>query len=468
MLPGCLKHLLTPRGFQKFPGVHSFPNISEANAKESLGKRTRVQGWVRALRKMKDNIFLDINDGSTNQHLQIVMKKDLKPDNLCYGSSISIIGEVASAPNGRAEVRAEEVEVLGTCDLDSYPFLPRKQYSQEYIRQYLHLRPRTRQFSSVLRLRDLATSAVGEHMRSRGFVNVHTPILTSNDCEGAGEVFNVVPDSVELIDSMKKEGKNREETYFDAKTFLTVSGQLHLEITARALSRVYTFGPTFRAENSKSRLHLSEFYMIEAEMAFVDNVEDVAAEAELLVKGVTSTLFERGAADAQNLGAAPPAWLDKSFGVFTYGEAFDILDRHSDKLAVDVKRGEALSKEQELFLVEFNGGIPVFILNWPKNIKPFYMKECKDDDTKVAAMDLLAPQVGELFGGSLREDNYEKLQEKIPPTGDVSWYLDLRKYGNVPTGGFGMGFERYLQAVLGIANIKDVIPFPRWPHNCSL
>lgn len=182
---------------------------------------------------MKDNIFLDINDGSTSHQLQIVMKKDLKPDNLCYGSSVSIIGEVASAPNGRAEVIAEQVQVLGTCDLDNYPFLPRKQYTQEYVRQYLHLRPRTRQFSSILRLRDLATSAVGEHMRSRGFVNIHTPILTSNDCEGAGEVFRVVPDNVGLIESMKKEEQSQEEAYFDGKAFLTVSGQLHLEILAR-------------------------------------------------------------------------------------------------------------------------------------------------------------------------------------------------------------------------------------------
>ncbi|XP_011305448.1 probable asparagine--tRNA ligase, mitochondrial [Fopius arisanus] len=468
MLPGHLKHLLKLREVKKFARIHSFSNISEANAKESLGKRTRVQGWVRAVRKMKDNIFLDINDGSTSQHLQIVLNRDLKPENLCYGSSVSVIGEISSAPNGRAEVRAENIEVLGSCDLDSYPFLPRKQYTQEYIREHLHLRPRTRQFSSVLRLRDLATSAVGEHMRKRGFVNIHTPILTSNDCEGAGEIFTVMPNSNALIESMKKEDNSREETYFNTKTFLTVSGQLHLEILARALSRVYTFGPTFRAENSKSRLHLSEFYMIEAEMAFVDDIEDIAAEAELLVKGITSTLFERGTIDAQNLGAVPPVWLDKPFGVFSYDEAFDILERHSDKFSVGVKRGEALSKEHELFLVEFNGGIPVFILNWPKNIKPFYMKECKDDDTKVAAMDLLAPQVGELFGGSLREDNFEKLEAKIPSTADITWYLDLRKYGNVPTGGYGMGFERYLQAVLGIANIKDVIPFPRWPHNCSL
>ncbi|KAK0072864.1 hypothetical protein PV325_010675, partial [Microctonus aethiopoides] len=235
-----------------------------------------------------------------------------------------------------------------------------------------------------------------------------------------------------------------------------------------SLSRVYTFGPTFRAENSKSRLHLSEFYMIEAEMAFMTDIKDLINETEHFIKKITRIVVEKGAADMKIIDAEPPDWLNKKFGVLTYDEAIDILKRHSSELTVPVKNGNAFSKEHELFLVQYNNKVPLFIINWPKEIKSFYMKECPDDSSKVAAMDLLAPQVGELFGGSLREDNYDKLIQKLPTAKNLSWYLEMRKYGNVSTGGFGMGFERYLQTILNIPNIKDVIPFPRWPHNCSL
>lgn len=249
----------------------------------------------------------------------------------------------------------------------------------------------------------------------------------------------------------------------------------------------------FRAENSKSRLHLSEFYMVETEIAFITSLKELAAEAELLVKSTTMALLEKGSHDLQTVNAVEPTWLGKDFGYMTYNEALEILDKHSDKLSFPVKRGDAFVKEHELFLVKHHGNIPLFVVEWPKSNKPFYMKECESDTTKVSrpifnlysftidcslnnifisnqvkALDLLAPTVGELIGGSVREDDHDKLESKIPSGSNLDWYLTLRKYGNVPTAGFGMGFDRYLQLVLGVPNIKDVIPFPRWPHNCTL
>ncbi|EZA52086.1 putative asparaginyl-tRNA synthetase, mitochondrial [Ooceraea biroi] len=462
---------LLTRGVSKC-GVHKCSTISDATLTEVVGKRTKIQGWVRALRNMKDNIFIDVSDGSTCEMLQVVIPKSAKPTSLTYGCSVTAEGELALAPNGRTELRATDVRVVGACNVlkDNYPFAPRKQYDQDYIRQFLHLRPRTRSFASLLRLRDLASAVIGDHLRERGFINVHTPILTSNDCEGGGEVFLVKPCSEEMLRSMKKEGQfDESEIFFGNAAYLTVSGQLHLEAVARALTKVYTFGPTFRAENSKSRLHLSEFYMLEAEIAFVARVEQLIEEIELLVKEITRRMIDKGAADMHSVGADPePRWLNERFGCFTYEEALRVLSDHASHLERPIKYGEPLSKEHELFLVQHNGGVPVFLINWPKEMKSFYMKECADDPSKVAALDLLAPEVGELVGGSVREDDYGTLERKLPPAGDFSWYLDLRKYGNVPTAGYGMGFERFLQSVLGISNIKDTLPFPRWPHNCNL
>ncbi|XP_011880114.1 PREDICTED: probable asparagine--tRNA ligase, mitochondrial [Vollenhovia emeryi] len=458
-------------------GAHKCTSILDTASRAAIGKPAKVQGWVRALRKMKDNVFVDISDGSTCEMLQVVMPKALRPDELRYGSSVSVEGDLAVAPSGQVELRATGVRVLGACSVaeDGYPFAPRKKYDPDYVRQYPHLRPRTRGFASLLRLRDLAGAAIVDHLRDRGFISVHTPMLTSNDCEGAGEVFVVRPQSKEILESMRKErdneekeGQSEDEVYFGTTAFLTVSGQLHLEAVARALTKVYTFGPTFRAENSKSRLHLSEFYMLEAELAFITRIEELIEEVELLVARVTERMIEKGAQELRAIDAPEPRWLNKPFARVTYDDAFNVLNHHADRLQRTAKYGEAFSKEHELFLVQHNDGVPVFVVNWPKTNKPFYMKECEDDASKVAALDLLAPNVGELVGGSMREDDYGKLQLKLPPTGNLSWYLDLRRYGNVPTGGFGMGFDRFLQSVLGIGNIKDTVPFPRWPHNCNL
>lgn len=333
---------------------------------------------------MKDNVFLDVNDGTTCRPLQVVLKKENQPKDLSYGCSITVEGEITQAPNGRAEMHAQNLVVVGNCNLDGYPFLPRKQYSQEYVRQNLHMRPRTKGFSSVLRLRDLADNLIRDHFRERNFINIHTPILTSNDCEGAGEAFYVQPNSKELLKTMKKEGVDDEKSmYFNSQAFLTVSGQLQLEVCARALSKVYNFCPAFRAENSKSRLHLSEFYMIEAEMAFMCSLKELATEAELLIKSVTANLFQKGSSDLENLGAPEPSWLEKDFVYVTYQEALNILNDNADKLDFPVKQGENLAKEHELFLVKHVGNVPVFVVEWPIDHKPFYMKQCEHDPNKV-------------------------------------------------------------------------------------
>ncbi|CAH1140392.1 unnamed protein product [Phyllotreta striolata] len=435
----------------------------------SVGDKINAKGWIRSLRKQKENVFIDISDGSTNQKLQIIVGSKLVPKNLTTGASISTSGVVQLSPKGQKEINAQEISIYGDCIVtDGYPFAPRKEYTSEYIRQHLHFRPRTNKFSSLLRIRSSAQCHFHNYLTSQGYVNIHTPILTSNDCEGAGEIFQVIPDNEKLIKSMKKEGQSPEEAFFNGKTFLSVSGQLHLESAAHALTKVYNLGPIFRAENSRSRLHLAEFYMLEAEIAFLENLEDLVVCVEDLVQNVTKMLLDSNESDIMNLNKENKrdfSWMDKKFVVLTYEEAENILIKEGK----EYNPIDSISKENELFLVKHCGNIPVFVINWPKNIKPFYMKECPGDNTKVQALDLLVPDVGEVVGGSLRENDFNKLVGNIPNDSDeLKWYFDLRKFGGVPTCGYGLGFERYLLFVTGITNIKDVIPFPRWPHNCSM
>ncbi|XP_066141481.1 asparaginyl-tRNA synthetase isoform X2 [Euwallacea fornicatus] len=350
-----------------------------------LGEQVSVQGWIKSIRKQKEVTFLDINDGSTPNNIQVVIPKKIG-SNITVGSSISTKGILKETHKGQSEVSADSIVLLGECDLSKgYPFAPRKEYEQEYVREHMHLRPRTKKFASVLRIRHAATIAIHNYLDRNGYFNIQTPIITSNDCEGAGEIFKVLPNNEKLLQTMANPKKPVDAAYFNKKAYLTVSGQLHLEASAQALQKVYCFGPTFRAENSKSRLHLSEFYMLELEKAFLSKLEELLDIVEDLVKNVSE---------------------------------------------------EVIAKNR--------------------------------DDLEVAAFDLLAPQVGEIAGGSLRENNLEKLTLKIPDNGQLDWYLDLRKFGNTPTGGFGLGFERFIQFLLGIDNIKDCIPFPRWPHNCKL
>ncbi|XP_021924777.1 probable asparagine--tRNA ligase, mitochondrial isoform X2 [Zootermopsis nevadensis] len=430
------------------------------------------------MRKMKEHVFLDVSDGSCSKKLQVLISKSRQPKSLTYGAAVEAVGSLVTNTNGQLELAAENVTVIGPCIvIDGYPFAPRKSYSPDYIRQFLHLRPRTNAFGALLRIRDAASHAVNEHFRNNGYIHIHTPVLTSNDCEGAGDVFQVKPENEKTVKDMMKDGMSMDEAYFDCNTYLSVSGQLHLEAAVRGLSKVYTFGPTFRAENSRSRLHLAEFYMIEAEAAFIESLEELMNIMENLIKNVTSQVMQKCADDVELLhssdGNEGPvvSLLQKPFEVMTYEQAIDILGRHSGNFVSQVKKGQGLGKEHELYLVKYAGDCPIFIVDWPSDIKPFYMKQSLQDVSKVSALDLLAPQVGELCGGSLREDNFSLLQDKLQKSGlyeALGWYLELREYGNVPSAGFGMGFERFLQVILGIPNIKDTIPFPRWPHNCKL
>ncbi|XP_018565179.1 probable asparagine--tRNA ligase, mitochondrial [Anoplophora glabripennis] len=438
----------------------------------NAGEKISVKGWVKAIRKQKENVFIDLNDGSTEKKLQILIPHKCVPKGLSTGSSISADGILHFSPKGQIELSTENINIIGPCSVaDGYPIAPKKHYSPDYTRQYPHLRPRTKIFSSLLRVRSEAVLAINNYFNSRGYVYIHTPVLTCNDCEGAGEVFKAIPDNVNLLKQMAKEETLLEEAFFDKKVFLSVSGQLHLEAAAHGLSKVYTLGPTFRAENSRSRLHLSEFYMLEAEVAFLDKIEDVMVIIEEFMKNVTKTLLETCESDIQvcREKTVDMSWVNKNFAVLDYDEAVDILRNNRQKFKDEFYEQSGISKEHEIFLVHYCGDIPTFIINWPKAIKPFYMRECEGDNEKVAALDLLAPGVGEIVGGSLRENDYNKLKEKLPEAGaKLDWYLDLRKFGGVPTGGFGLGFERYLLFLLGINNIKDTLPFPRWPHNCNL
>ncbi|CAB3242203.1 unnamed protein product [Arctia plantaginis] len=412
--------------------------IAAVLKKPTVGKVTEIKGWVKNLRKQKDLIFADVSDGSCAQKLQIVIPKALATNSLTYGSSVHIT--------------------------DGYPFNPRTTHPPEYTRQYLHLRTRTNYMAAILRVRSSLTKHIHDYYTLKKYTNINTPILTSNDSEGAGEVFKLQPDNEETVKAMMQENKDRDSVYFGSKTFLTVSGQLHLEAACRGMGDVYTLGPTFRAENSRSRLHLSEFYMLEAELAFCKTIEQLQLAIEELIKYIFVNIRNTNEADLFLIDKknVSPTWIDKQFITITYDEARQILQKKGTNVA-----DEGINKEQELTLVEHCDGVPVFVIKWPKDMKSFYMKECEEDKTKVDALDLLTPITGEVVGGSLREDDYKKLKLKLPSE-KLNWYLELRKFGNIPTGGYGLGLERLLQVLCNVHNIKDTIPFPRWPHNCDM
>lgn len=339
------------------------------------------------MRKMKENIFFDLNDGSCDKKLQVLVAPNLKPNDLSIGASIIVSGSLNPTPKGGMELRADNLEVCGKCVLtDGYPFAPRKSYASEYIRQYLHLRPRTNKFSSLLRIRDGVQKAFVDHLHKEGYIQIHTPILTSNDCEDAGEVFIVNPDNKELLKTMVKSDVKLEEAYFDKKVFLTVSAQLHLEAIAHGLSKVFSFGPTFRAENSRSRLHLSEFYMLEIEKAFTTKIDDVIQIVEALVKNTTEIIQTKYEDDIKNFQIESKSnfsWVQRKFPILSFDEAVSIVNKNENEFSVRFKLENGFSKEHEVFLVKYCGGTPVFVINWPKSMKPFYMKECEEDDSKV-------------------------------------------------------------------------------------
>ncbi|CAO1417790.1 unnamed protein product [Diamesa hyperborea] len=446
-----------------------------ASRNANLNKVVAVKGWIKAVRGMKENVFLDINDGSCGENLQLVCNKSDK-DKLGFGASIEAVGILNETPKGQLEVKVDKFTILGDCPLnEGYPYVAKQSYPPEYVRQNLHLRSRVSSFAATLRCRHNLTSSINNYLNDNEFLQIHTPILTANDCEGAGEVFKVNPDSENLLKSMRKNEKDKsEEIFFNRKVFLTVSGQLHLEAMSHGLSKVYTFGPTFRAENSKSAVHLSEFYMLELEESFIESLSDVVSRISSLFKHVSKDFLEKSSDDILRINKSKDFninnhfnFLDKDFPTISYNEAFKIVDENRDKFKKPPKFEDGLSKEQEIFLAKYFEG-PLFVVDWPKIQKSFYMREKKDNPDIVEALDFIIPNIGEVAGGSVREDNYNTLKSKMPTEESLKWYLELRKYGGVTTGGFGMGFERYLQFLLNIHSIKDVIPFPRWPHNCNM
>ncbi|XP_020490565.2 probable asparagine--tRNA ligase, mitochondrial [Labrus bergylta] len=447
--------------------------VSEAVSGAGLDTNIKVQGWVRSVRPQKTHLFLHVNDGSSLQPLQIVASSELNDPSLTFGCAVEVTGTLKRSPHQKqpVELEAHQIQVVGECDPVDFPFKIKERHSLEYLRQFPHLRCRTNAFSSLLRVRSEATTAIQSYFKKNGFVQIHTPVITSNDCEGAGELFQVEPSSPE---------SNEDENFFSVPAFLTVSGQLHLEVMSGALSKVFTFGPTFRAENSQSRRHLAEFYMVEAEVSFTESLEDLTKVVEDVFRSATEHVLAHCPEDVDlfHKHVTPghretvDSMMKKRFPMISYTEAIDILNRSSEKFAFPTNWGCDLQTEHEKYLVKHCGNIPVFVTDYPYDLKPFYARDNQDHpEHTAAAVDLLVPGVGELCGGSLREERLDLLRARLEEAGleeTYSWYLDLRRFGSVPHGGFGLGFERYLQCILGVENIKDVIPFPRFSHSCLL
>ncbi|XP_019742894.1 asparaginyl-tRNA synthetase isoform X2 [Hippocampus comes] len=442
--------------------------VAELLSGTGLEANVQVQGWVRSVRSQKANLFVDVNDGSCLQSLQIVASPELNDPLLTFGSAVEVRGILKKSlhPKQAVELEAEHIHVVGECNPLDFPFKIKERHTLEYIRQFPHLRGRTNAFGSLLRIRGEATWAVHSYFKENGFAHIHTPIITSNDCEGAGELFQIE--------------NSQDENFFSVPAYLTVSGQLHLEVMTGSFSRVYTFGPTFRAENSQSRRHLAEFYMVEAEVAFTRSIEDLTEVMEDMFKRTTEHVLDRCARDVDLFHThvtpghrdAVEAMLKEKFHVLTYSEAINILQQSTQTFAFPTNWGCDLKTEHEKYLVKHCGTRPVFVTDYPYRLKPFYTRDNRDyPQHTAAAVDLLVPGVGELCGGSLREERLDLLRARLEEVGledTYSWYLDLRRFGSVPHGGFGMGFERYLQCILGVDNIKDVIPFPRFSHSCLL
>ena len=442
------------------------------------GQEVEVNGWVRTIRDSKSLGFIELNDGTFFKNLQIVFEEG-RVDNfkeICKigaGSGISCKGELVLTPEAKQpfEIHARQITLEGACPSD-YP-LQKKRHSNEYLRTIAHLRPRTNTFSAVFRVRSAVAFAIHKFFQEQGFVYVHTPIITASDCEGAGQMFHVTTLDMENPPRTADGKLDSSKDFFGKPANLTVSGQLEGEAFALAFQKIYTFGPTFRAENSNTPRHASEFWMIEPEIAFAELQENMDL-AEAMVKYIIRYVLEnypeemeffnkfidKGLLDRlQNI-------LDSEFARITYTEAVDILQRSGQKFEYPVSWGIDLQSEHERYITEKVFGKPVFVTGYPKEIKAFYMR-LNDDNKTVAAMDLLAPGVGEIIGGSQREERYDLLAQRIVETGmqpeDYWWYMELRKYGGVKHAGYGLGFERMIMYLTGMSNIRDVLPFPRVP-----
>ncbi len=446
------------------------------------GNTVSLKGWVRTVRSSKNFGFIELNDGSFFKNIQIVFEDGRinnysEIEKLTVGSSIEIDGVLELTPNSKQpfEVKADVIKVNGLSDRE-YP-LQKKRHSFEYLRSIAHLRPRSNTFSAVFRVRSILAHAIHEFFKQKGFVYVHTPIITGSDCEGAGEMFRVTTLDAKQPPLDDDGNVDYGKDFFARETNLTVSGQLAVETFCMAFGNVYTFGPTFRAENSNTSRHASEFWMIEPEMAFCDLIGDMDV-AEEMMKFVITYVLENAPEEMEFFSKFIEKGLyeklsnvtGSKFKRITYTEAIEILKNSGVEFENPVDWGSDLQTEHERYITEQHFKKPVFVTDYPKEIKAFYMR-VNDDDKTVAAMDLLVPGVGEIIGGSQREERYDVLVDRIKEAGmteeDYWWYLDIRKYGGTEHAGFGLGFERVLMYITGISNIRDVIPFPRVPRHAE-
>lgn len=443
-----------------------------------MGKEVVLQGWIKNHRKQKEFGFIDFSDGTYFLHVQLVYDNKLanfeEITKFRVGSAIKVVGTVVESVGSgqKFEVQVKNIELLGDCPED-YPMQP-KRHSNEFLREQAYLRPRVNLFQAVFRVRSVAAFAIHTYFQKNGYVYVHTPLITANDGEGAGEMFQLT--TLDL-DKIAKSGKvDYEKDFFGKKVGLTVTGQLEAETFALAFKKTYTFGPTFRAENSNTKTHASEFWMIEPEIAFCDLNQLMDVEEDML-KFIVSYVLEHCKEEMEffdkfvekGLLEKLHKLISSKFKRVTHEEVIDILKNANVQWEFEPKQGEDISKEHEKYITEYFNG-PVFITNWPKDIKAFYMK-LNDDNKTVAAVDLEVPGAGELMGGSQREESYEKLVNRMKElkmsSDGLDWYLNLRKYGGCVHSGFGMGFERLLIYLTGVENIRDVIPYARTPKNCN-
>jgi asparaginyl-tRNA synthetase len=442
-----------------------------------------VRGWVRTKRELKGFSFIEVNDGSALANLQVVMDAELPEyetilKRLATGASVAVDGVLVESPGKKqkVELKASSVTVYGEADPETYP-LQKKRHSFEFLRTIGHLRPRTNTIGAVFRVRNACATAIHQFFQERNFLWIHSPIITASDCEGAGELFTVTSLDLDKLPKTKDGKVDYSQDFFGKPSYLTVSGQLQAEVMAMAFQNVYTFGPTFRAENSNTSRHLAEFWMVEPEMAFCD-LEGDQNLAEEFLKYIFKYVLDNCTEDLEFFNQ----WIDKSlltnaaniidseFARVTYTEAIDLLHKATKTFEFPVEWGIDLQSEHERYLAEELFKKPVIVTNYPKDIKAFYMR-LDDGEQTVSAMDVLAPGIGEIIGGSQREERLDVLEKRIQEMNvaaeDIWWYLDLRRYGTVPHAGFGLGFERLVQFMTGMTNIRDVIPFPRTPLNAD-
>ncbi len=446
---------------------------------KKIGDEVRVEGWIRNHRRQKEFGFIDFYDGTSFETLQIVYDKTNanfdEIQKMLVGCAIIVDGKlVESSGNQEYELKASNVLLVGECD-ETYPIQP-KRHTQEFLRSVAHLRPRTRLFQAVFKIRNLAAYAIHEYFQSHNYVYVHTPLFTTSDCEGENQMFKVTTLDLENINKNEDGKVDYKADLFGKPTFITGTGQLHGEAYAMAFKKIYTFGPTFRTENSNTKTHANEFWMIEPEIAFCD-LEGLMDVEEEMLKSIVSYVLKNGEEEIKflnnfvdkNLKEKLEKLVNSNFVRITHHEAVDLLKKADIKWEFTPDYESDIAKEHEKYITEYYNA-PVFITNWPKDIKAWYMKENSDGKT-VAAVDLEVPGAGELMGGSQREEDYEKLVKRAENLGVdtelIDWFMDLRKYGSCYHSGFGMGFERLIIYLTGVENIRDVIPFPRTPGNCE-